>query len=299
MINLIKDFNDVNKEKIRYFLGVDSDEELIAEAHQEGVDIGKNIKTQLKRSYKYYAKQYNDMEKYFRKQEKKINIDNNKKIDTKKKGQSQKHGFDFENDVRNKVFGLEEKNNNTDVHDIDKKYNKFNSDENISIKTTQSNVIYCGDILRFYNYDFNEKNTIIIIVYQQKDKIKEIKNIYEVNYTKELHKILFGNCPLDELLMYVKFIKSIPSGKIDKEIKTQYKIMKKNIQNNFNMKIQINPKVDSKNQRRVQCSIPNFDILLQNFITYKSCNENPNIIRNVIINKSINSQERVRNQSII
>ena len=105
MINLIKylyNIKDEDKKKIRYFLGVDSDEELIAEAHQEGVDIGKDEKTQIIRSYKYYAKQYNATEKYFRKQEKKINIekekDNDKEMDNDKEINNNK----VKNKVKNK-----------------------------------------------------------------------------------------------------------------------------------------------------------------------------------------------------
>ena len=33
-------------------------------------------------------------------------------------GQSQKHGFDFENEIRVKVFDLKFESNNTDIHDI-------------------------------------------------------------------------------------------------------------------------------------------------------------------------------------
>ena len=90
MFNLTKynnngEYEDKDKEKIRHFVGVDSEEELIAEAQQEGEDIvDKDIKTQSRISYKYYAKQYNDTEKYFRKQEKKINIEKKKDNDKDK-----------------------------------------------------------------------------------------------------------------------------------------------------------------------------------------------------------------------
>ena len=58
--------------------------------------------------------------------------------------QSQKHGFTIENEIRTKVFNLEKKSNDTNTHDIPKKLNKFNSNENISIKSTQSNNVDCG-----------------------------------------------------------------------------------------------------------------------------------------------------------
>lgn len=61
-----------------------------------------------------------------------------------------------------------------------------------------------------------------------------------------------------------------------------------------NSLIQINPKVDSK-QSRVQCSIPNFETTLQNFIRYMSSCEYPNLIRNKEIALSIESLRRKRN----
>ena len=62
------------------------------------------------------------------------------------------------------------------------------------------------------------------------------------------------------------------------------------------MLIRISPKVDSKSQRRVQCSIPNFENILQEFIKYKSNDEKPNLLRNVLLEKSIKSQVRSRNK---
>ena len=85
--------------------------------------------------------------------------------------QSQKHGFVIENEIRKKVFHLHPENNNTNIHDIPCTENKYNDNENISIKTTGSNTVCCGDILRFYNYDFNDTNTILVAVYkQEKDR---------------------------------------------------------------------------------------------------------------------------------
>ena len=66
--------------------------------------------------------------------------------------QSQKHGFIWENEIRNIIFNKKEESNNTDKYDI------ITDTENISIKTTGSNTICCSDILRFFTYDFNKKN---------------------------------------------------------------------------------------------------------------------------------------------
>ena len=109
-----------------------------------------------------------------------------------------------------KIFDLPTQGNDRNVHDIPKQKNKFNSNENISIKATGSLTIYCGDILRFFNYNFTEINTIIVVKYLQNDTQKVIKNIYEINYNEECHRVLFGNLTKKIIESYVNGVKSIP-----------------------------------------------------------------------------------------
>ena len=213
-------------------------------------------------------------------------------------GQSQKHGFTFENEVR-KIFGLKPESNDRNVHDIPCSLNKFNTNENISIKTVGNTTICCGDILRFFSYDFSKKNTIIVIKYTQIDNQKIVESIYEIDYTSDMHQILFGDCTLQIIQEYVNMIKSIPHGRATAEVKKKYKIDKKNIETTNKMKIQINPKVDSKGQRRVQCSIPNFDSLLKDYIIYKSSSESPNKVRGELITSCIVSSKRKRNKKSV
>lgn len=206
--------------------------------------------------------------------------------------QSQNHGFIYENEIRQKVFHLQMETNNTNIHDIPHDQNMLNKNENISIKTTGSNTICCGDILRFYNYDFTKTNTLIVVKYNQIKETKSIENIYEIDYNKECHALLFGNCPYSKIEEYVKFVKSIPYGNVNTDIMTKYKNDKKNLQQQYNCSIKINPKIDSKTQRRVQCSITNFETTLHKYITYKSQLERPNVIRNIILTPSIYSVRR-------
>jgi hypothetical protein len=209
--------------------------------------------------------------------------------------QSQKHGFIFENDIREKVFNLPKELNNTHIHDIPKHKNIFNTNENCSIKTTGSHTICCGDILRFYNYNFSEKNTIIVVLYEQTYTHKIIKCIYEINYNETCHKKIFGNLTKHEIEQYIVGVKSIPIHIKGIEAKKifSYLDVKKKIKKKYNSIIQINPKVD-RSQSRVQCSIPNFETNLKEFITYQSLPDKPNIIRNKEIVFSIESCQRIR-----
>ena len=211
--------------------------------------------------------------------------------------QSQNHGFMFENYIKFYVFGIEETSrNDTNIHDIPASKNKFNKKENVSIKATCSEQIFCGDLLRFFSYDFDSyEHTLLVIQYKQVNNLKTIQAIYEINYSKECHKILFGNLHLDVLENYVNNVKSIPSttkGDAANEI-FNYLAEKKKLKSQYTFNIQINPKVDSQ-QSRVQCSIPHFEVLLKDFITYKSSPEKPNLVRNIEIVQSLTSPPRQR-----
>lgn len=205
--------------------------------------------------------------------------------------QSQLHGFIIENEIRQKVFGLPAESNNTDIHDITL------SDENISVKTVGGNTIYCGDIERFFSYDFSEKQTIVVVKYQQVETTKKIVDIFEISYNEACHQFLWGTIPLDTIKKYVDLVKSILHGRPDKYTKEIYKNSKKFMEKHFNMNISINPKVDSGGQRRVQCSIGNFESKLADFITYQSTRDTgkPNIYRDKEIIESFESPRRVRN----
>ena len=208
--------------------------------------------------------------------------------------QSQQHGFKWEDEIRENVFDLPKESNNTDKYDIPKHKNNFDNTENISIKTTGSNTIYTSDILRFYNYDFNDKNTLIIIQYNQLEQYKSIKHIYEINYNRECHEKLFGNLPMEEVKEYVNNVKSIPKEIGGNEALQifDYKEEKKKFEKYDNI-IVINPKVDHS-QSRVQCSIPNFEKNLKEFIINKSSSEYPNILRDKEIIRTIRSSKRER-----
>ena len=210
--------------------------------------------------------------------------------------QSQSHGLFWDSEIRTAVFGLNKCINDTRKYDIEAEENKFDPQENVSIKTSSNNNIDCGDILRFFNGDFSKKYTIILIRYQQKSDTKCVKEVLEIAYTLELRDYLFGSASVEVLKEYVDFVKSIPKGSVSEEIKKEYKLKKTALQKEHNMRINISPKVDSGSQRRVQCSIPKVDQLLAQFpeiVLYRSVDP---VVRNVSIIKEIQSAARVRNK---
>ena len=82
-------------------------------------------------------------------------------ITVEKFTQSQSHGLFWDSEIRDKVFGLGQCINDTKKYDIEAEENKFDSLENVSIKTSSNNNIDCGYIIRFFNGDFSKKYTII------------------------------------------------------------------------------------------------------------------------------------------
>jgi len=211
--------------------------------------------------------------------------------------QSQSHGLYWDNEIRERVFNLPQCKNDTLKYDVPREFNKFNSSENISIKTSGNNNIDCGDIIRFYELDTLNKLTIILVRYRQIGEQKQIFEILEIDYNEKLKNILFGNIPKSMLHGYVNFIKSINTGPVSNEIKKQYKDCKQKMQKTYNMYINISPKVDSKNQRRVQCSIPRIVELLEEypeFIISRNVEAN---VRGIQITQTIESSKRKRNKT--
>jgi hypothetical protein len=217
-------------------------------------------------------------------------------METESLTQSQNHGFIFENIIREKVFGLPIKKNDTSIHDISSHENIFDQTENISIKISCNGDIGCGDILRFYSYDFTQKNTIIVGIYKQVNEDQKcIEVIYEIDYNKKFHDLLFGEIGEEEIVNYMNIVKSIPPGTVKPEDKLYLKL-KEHYQKGFDMKIVINPKVDSKSQRRVQATIPKIEQLLEKnpeFIISKTTFPNL-VLRGVEINATIESKRRIR-----
>lgn len=110
-----------------------------------------------------------------------------------------------------------------------------------------------------------------------------------------MRDILFGSIPKKMLEVYVEYIKNIPHGNVSEDIKKNYKDCKNKMQKEYNMKINISPKVDSRNQRRVQCSIPKLDQLLELYPEFILSRTKDPIVRGITITNAIESGPRVRN----
>ena len=118
-----------------------------------------------------------------------------------------------------------------------------------SIKTTGSNSINCGDILRRrQETDYN----LVVGVYEQCGDNKVFHTEYTFYIKPEHERKLWGKMNYNQLVEYVDYIKSIPYGQ-EAETKTKRTVLKNCISDKDAL-FTINPKANSQ-QRRVQCSL--------------------------------------------
>ena len=121
-----------------------------------------------------------------------------------------------------------------------------------SIKTTNGNKIDCGDVLRRrQETDYN----LVVGCYSQVGENKVFHTEYTFYIKPEHEQKLWGRMNYNLLAEYVDYIKNIPAGKqAQQETKTERTVLKNCVEDK-NALVKIHPKVDSKTQRRVQCSV--------------------------------------------
>ena len=126
-------------------------------------------------------------------------------------------------------------------------------DYNASVKSSNKNVVCCADAIRMFCH--NEPYRMIIGCYTQIKGIKKFHTQYELYITEYEHRLLWGDLEYESLVEYVKKIKSVEPGKVAQAEYQKVASSWKSELNVNNSLFIINPKVDSKSQRRVQCSI--------------------------------------------
>ena len=127
-----------------------------------------------------------------------------------------------------------------------------------SIKTTNGNKIDCGDVLRRRQ----ETDYILVVgVYTQVGENKVFHTEYTFYIKPEHEQKLWGRMNYNQLAEYVDYIKNIPAGKeAQQETKTERTVLKNCVEDKKAL-FKIHPKVDSKKQRRVQCSVKMSDLI--------------------------------------
>lgn len=205
---------------------------------------------------------------------------------------SQQHGFEFQKIVEREVFELTElQQSYTAIHDIPKEYNRYDNTENVSIKVTGSNSIGMGDPLRIFDYSPTEKHTAIVVYYHQTGDMKTVQKTVE--FSLDDKRALFGDIRREEIVDLVREIRSVPVGIPASELNARRKrinAMTKELSKRS--AIRFNSKIDSKNQRRLQCTL----VAIPTGIVVNS--ENSAVVRGVPITNHVISGTRTRNRRV-
>jgi hypothetical protein len=148
-----------------------------------------------------------------------------------------------------------------------------------------------GDATRLFNYVSNEIHTGIVVRYAQNTTHKVVTNVYEIDLDNK--QLLWGSVTLEDIQALDKLVRSMPNGKRDLSIDNAIKLKKKELNSKSGI-VSFNPKIDSKTQRRLQCSITNFASKV-GFIKHVSAGP---IVRGIAIALSIASGRRIRKNSV-
>ena len=182
----------------------------------------------------------------------------------------QKHGFDFENWVK-ETFFAKFTANYTQKWDVSKEANHLTTIPKefqnlpVSIKTCKfGSPIGFGDAIR----QFNNKEDFLLIVgfWKQNGNYKNFVAVEGVKIIADEWRKLFLPLHSGDLILLDSAIKNTESyyseaRKRAKEIKNFDKFKQ--------TKIVLNPKIDSKTQRRLQCNLP-FNVFWQEFVGKES-----------------------------
>ena len=140
------------------------------------------------------------------------------------------------------------------------------SDRDVSVKTAKGRKVDCGDILRRRS---ETEYDIIIGVWDQVGDKKIFHTEYTFHIKPEHETLLWGKMSYEKLREFNDYIKSIPEGRTAQQDTKVERQLLKTITEDANAQMKIHPKVDSKKQRRVQCSF-NIDKLIKSGVEYEA-----------------------------
>lgn len=180
---------------------------------------------------------------------------------------NQLHGKTFEREVITKCFGLTEEQaselSNTSMFDIPFGITtcQHPTGDPVSIKTAAAKVaagaaIVClSDARRVWSWD--RPLILVVGLYDQVGKVKRFHTVFEfhIQLTDSERRRLYGDLTLDEVTHFHETLKLFGPGQ-HLAASAWAKAHKAELSTRATGAIQLNPKIDSKRQRRLQCSSP-------------------------------------------
>jgi len=181
--------------------------------------------------------------------------------------ENQAHGKIWEKDLGMNVYKATEAELKSVSHtapiDVPRAFNRLDGTD-ISVKVSGTNAIDMGDIERIYKeVSSGESIHMTVVCWEQKNPTtKALKSITEVDLTNSV-VLLFGTATLSDIQALVACVKAIPKNARTAEHTKTYKQMAATLKQRHGGLIHYAPKVDTKNQRRVQGRISKFSEFLQ------------------------------------
>lgn len=169
----------------------------------------------------------------------------------------QGHGKVFENIIKAAFDASDCKRNPNARFDIESKFDKCGK-LNTSIKTSKNNIICMADARRVFSITTNFR--LIVLQYEQCENEKIPKVLYEFLPTTEEWADIKGDLPYKEVEDFHEKIKKFKNG-THEEAREYSKKIKNELLKKYTTSLMLNPKIDSKEQRRLQASI-NLDTLI-------------------------------------
>lgn len=168
------------------------------------------------------------------------------------KSNNQLHGKRIEDQIKSVFPGSSDHSRSVaslfDIEDIfDKECNL-----NTSVKASGSDTICLADARRFFEHD--ESFRLLVCRYKQIDDIKSFKLFQEVIMDENVLNYLRGNLPYQVVSDYHENIKMFPRGQ-EVQARIYAKNQKKILTETYTSNLKLNAKIDSNNQRRLQCSL--------------------------------------------
>ena len=175
----------------------------------------------------------------------------------------QNHGVLFEDSVIRAITGLSKdeyqnklENAYTASMDVVK---GIESNANYSVKVSKDGKsIGCGDILRFIQHCRDTEFVMVVGAWRQiTPEIKRYDCIYEFQISPKHYKKLWGGISEADVKPFVEYVKAIEEGKAAQLAhRREWKSRRQKIYDDRGRGLcAIDAKIDSKKQRRVQCSI--------------------------------------------
>lgn len=179
----------------------------------------------------------------------------------------QLHGFTWQNELL-RVYGATPEElrtlSYTEKDDLPGRFNRLQPGVSISVKTTGTrNSVCMGDALRVYDSVFSTQPIhIVVLTYTQTETTKQLQSIVEVDLTNS-GPLLFGDLRRTDIEALDKLVKAIPHGRRSDDERYEYKELQATLAKSMTG-LCLNPKIDSKKQRRLQCSFNRFIDFVQN-----------------------------------